>query len=250
MAQTNYDTTRGGFYPPKFNGKEEQWPVYKKKMESYLARDSCITLVKEEVGKDALKPDDYVPSATEKDEVERIQALNKKAAGVVLNSIEVETDAGMHAFYVVDKYHDIDKGYAGGHFYDKWEALKKRYGWVNAEKLQDLKEAYYAKKMKKDEQPSLFVTDLDRIRTKLLKHKHMIRDVDFIDDELSRLPKSNDPDKMTPYQMERKMIEEERKRAVRNNATAYSVNELVLALDVVTLEVYEAHMDKLLSTKR
>ena len=76
---------------PAFDGKDESWPFCKKKMESYLARLDLTELLDEttKIPKDS----ETGSSDTEKAEILKLKQKNRKAAGVVLNSISSDTDA-------------------------------------------------------------------------------------------------------------------------------------------------------------
>jgi len=82
---------------PTFDGDKAKRPFYKKKPESHLARSGLSELLTKKVG-DAVERDNYVaPSSTSdevKEEVKRIQKMNQKAAGILLNSILTDTEKG------------------------------------------------------------------------------------------------------------------------------------------------------------
>ena len=59
-------------------------------------------------------------------------------------------------------------GHAGGLFHDEWSALTtKRYEKIESEKLENLQKEFYGKEMSVDQQPSLFLVELERLRRKL-----------------------------------------------------------------------------------
>jgi hypothetical protein len=77
----------------------------------------------------------------------RMRDVNKKAAGVLLNCMDTETEAGEVAFSIVEEFIDESKGYPGGHFPKAWNALIKRYEDQDTVDVADLKQAYYDEKM-------------------------------------------------------------------------------------------------------
>ena len=89
---------------------------------------------------------------------------------------------------MIEKYHNANDGFAGGHFYKEWKALEKRYETIESEKLEDLKSKYYNTTMGAEEQPSLFVVKLERIRIKLNRLGYKIDEESFIKDILVKLP--------------------------------------------------------------
>ena len=48
---------------------------------------------------------------------------NRKAAGALLNAINETTEEGKAAFFLIERFHDAESGYAGGHFTNEWKAL-------------------------------------------------------------------------------------------------------------------------------
>ena len=198
---------------PTFDGKDENWPFYKKKMESYLARLDLSDLL---TGKITIPKDNAVGSDDkEKIEFDEKRSKNRKAAGTLLNSIDSSTEEGKAAFFLIERYHDADDGCAGGQFIEEWKALTARCETVQVKNLRDQKKDYYTDKMGQREQPSLFVVRLDRMRKDLKKMKHDIDEDDFIQDALGKLPESRDPEKMTPCEVERKLLERRMSMEIR-----------------------------------
>ena len=190
---------------PTFDGADENWPFYRKKMESYLARLDLTDLL---VGTTVIPEDsDAGSSDAEKKEFAELKKKNRKAAGTLLNSIDSKTEKGKAAFYLVEKFHNADDGHAGGHFKKEWDALIARFEKMQVKSLRDQKTDYYTEKMGKNEQPSLFAVRLDRMRKDLKKLKCDVSDDDFIQDILGKMPESKDAEKMTACEVEKKLIE-------------------------------------------
>jgi hypothetical protein len=51
--------------------------------------------------------------------------MNKKAAGILLNCMDTETEAGEAAFSIVEEFIDESRGYPGGHFSEGLECLNQ-----------------------------------------------------------------------------------------------------------------------------
>jgi hypothetical protein len=157
--------SKASIYPPTFSGKEKDWPFYRKKMESYLAYQDCGVLFGAEG--DDVRPDNRTWDPNENADVaEEHRSLikkNRKAAGIILNSINVETEKGKAAFALVETYHNAQNHFAGGHFKQEWEALCEWYEDVEGDAVDVLKEEYYKERMEQDEQPSIFIV---RMKTK------------------------------------------------------------------------------------
>jgi len=120
MTETEEDcSSKVGTRVPPFDGDKAKWPFCKKKLESYLAQSGLSELLTKKVGS-AVESDDYVaPSgASDEDiaEVKRIQKMNQKAAGVLLNSILTDTEKGQSVFYLVEKFHNAKAGYPVDNF--------------------------------------------------------------------------------------------------------------------------------------
>ena len=56
-----------------------------------------------------------------------MRKANRKAAGILLNSISIDTKDGQADFQLIEKWHDAKDGCVGGHFYKEWEALIERH---------------------------------------------------------------------------------------------------------------------------
>ena len=192
---------------PTFSGSDEDWHYYKIRMEAALARADLGDLMDEDVGM-SVKPHGYVETnAALKDAVELLQKRNQKAAGMLLSSIKNKTEEGKAAFHMIERYHNKANGFQGGHFYNAWKALLTRYEGVQIKNVRDLKREYHVEKMGLEEKPTLFIVKLDRIRNELQRLGHDIEETEFIQDVLGKLPESKNKGIMTPYQVERRMID-------------------------------------------
>jgi len=166
MTETEEEySSKVGTRVPTFDGDKAKWPFYKKKLESYLARSGLSELLTKKVG-NAVESDDFVAPSGMSDEdaaeVKRIQKMNQKAAGILLNSILTDTEKGQSVFYLIEKFHNAKAGYAGGQFYKEWTAMTTRCKEVESKSIADLKEECYGAKMRDDQQPSLFIVQMER----------------------------------------------------------------------------------------
>ena len=177
---------------PLFDGEGKNWTFYKKKMESCIARLGLSELLVEATGGNVPKDTDAVPAQDPaRKEHLRIMRNNRKAAGILLNSILTDTTKGKAAFHLIKKFHNTDDGYAGGHFYKEWAALIQRYEETETRPVAELKIEYYNSSMKETEDPTLYVIELERRKIKLGKKGYKIEDSAFLEDILSKLPKSS-----------------------------------------------------------
>ena len=91
------DTARDCVKVPTFDGKDKNWPFHKKKMESHLARMDLSELLS--VNSPAIPSDDAVNSdAAEQEKTDVLRKKNRKAAGVLLNSIACDDLKGNNCF--------------------------------------------------------------------------------------------------------------------------------------------------------
>ena len=114
---------------PMFDGTEGNFLFYKTKFESYLARSDLGYLLTDGVG-DQVDRDDVTLESTIAEQAVRIQKRkdNRKAAGILLNSIDTTTKEGKSAFLLISKVHDAATGYAGGYFHWKgclWSTVRR-----------------------------------------------------------------------------------------------------------------------------
>jgi len=68
------------------------------------------------VGDAAERDNCIAPSSTSdevKEEVKRIQKMNQKAAGILLNSILTDAEKGQSVFYLIEKFHNAKTGLCG-----------------------------------------------------------------------------------------------------------------------------------------
>jgi len=161
--------------------------------------------------------------------------MNQKAAGILLNSILTDTEKGQSVFYLIEKFHNAKAGYAGGQFYKEWMAMTKRYEEVESKSIADLKEEHCGAKMRDDQQPSLFIVQMERLKIKMEEKGHEISDENFLLDMLSKLPESKSSSMMNPYQIKKLFIKE--KMTGRHD------------LDMLTIDLEKTYAENIEDTK-
>ena len=95
--------------------------------------------------------------------------------------------------------------------------------------------------MKIDEDPKLFVTELEGRILKMKNAKEdpcVVEDKAFKRDTLNKLPKGREKGKMNPYEMEKKLIE------AKLAATDGEKNTTVKVIERVLVKVHKAHYAK------
>ena len=163
--------------------------------------------------------------------------MNQKAAGILLNSILTETEKGQSVFYLIEKFHDAGAGFAGGQFYKEWTALTKRYEEVEAKSIADLKKEYYSAKMEDEQQPSLFIVKMERLKIKMEEKGYKIDKDEFLRDILSKLPESKDSTSMNPYQIKKLFIKEK-------IGVGYKLDDLTVDLEKTYVENVEKRKEE------
>jgi len=236
MTETEEEhSSKVGTRVPTFDGDKAKWPFYKKTLESYLARSGLSELLTKKVG-NAVESDDFVAPSGMNDEdvaeVKGIQRMNQKAAGILLNSILTDAEKGQSVFHLIEKFHNAKAGYAGGQFYEEWTAMTTGYEEAESKSIADLKEEHCGAKMRDDQQPSLFVVQMERLKIKMKEKKHDISEEDFILDVLSKLPESKNSSMMNPHQTKKLFIKEKL-------TSACAVDELTIDLEKTHVENIE-----------
>ena len=157
--------------------------------------------------------------------------MNQKAAGILLNSIVTDTEKGQSVFYLVEKFHNTQDGYAGGQFHKECTAMTTRCEEVESKSIADRKEEHYGAKMRDDQQPSLFIVQMERLKIKMKEKGHDISEKDFLLDILSKLPESRSSSMMNPYQIKKLFIKEKL-------TAGYN-------LDMLTIDLEKTHVENI-----
>ena len=221
---------------PVFNGDKKKWPVFKTKMRSYLAQKGMSDIL-------TYKPTIIVDSKTyTEDDLKldsnktkvKMRDMNRKAAGLLLSSIDTESELGESAFSIVEAYVDPDAGYAGGQFLKAWKAMEKRYEDQDTVDVADLKQNFYDKKMKDGERPSLFIDKLNKMRKRLANEmSYKMDESDYLKNILAKLPKGKGKDDLGPYQVEKRRILDK-----IDGTTNYGLEDLVRDLERAHKDVH------------
>ena len=195
---------------PKKDARKE-FPNHKVRFESFLCQKDGAEALKWKK-KDDIPPDSKVWSTAEKAsgadvEGKRLQKLNAKACGCLINSILTSSDEGEVILHMVEKTMSSD--YPGGNFVQAYtNGIVKRYEEKDTTTKAKLQEEYYGLKMETNEDPSVFMMKLEKVKIKLERnHKVVIEEKDFVEGILEKLPKEKDV--IGPYQVAKQLIEHE-----------------------------------------
>ena len=224
---------------PIFTGKKKDWKFYRTKMRSYLAQKGLSELFT--YTRD-IERDDKTWTEDEKktDAVKkayRMRSLNRKAAGILMSSIDTDTELGKSAFGLVEAFCSETNGHAGGLFLKSWEALMTRYEDKETIDEAKLKKAYYNEQMKEDAVPHLFIDKMKKMRKRLEDEVgYKLTDEQFMKDVLARLPTHGDDEKnLGPYQVKKLFIDEKIKDMANK---AYTIQDMERDLTLVHEELY------------
>ena len=239
MAELEAEVGYTSLKYPMFK-KKSDWRYYKAKMLSYLMQKDCVEITEYS----ALVPinsqnwsADQKKDGTEKRET-LLRLQNRKAVGLLLSSIDTETDHGKEAFEIVENTMNKDVGYSGGNFPDAWMGLTNRFEEKDILVVADLKQKYYEMKMKITDKPSVFIMKVDEQRKKLNEAEsedtRKIKEQDLVTDILAKLPKNEDHTQLGPYQLVKKMIEKD----AEYKAGKYTLQDLKTKLKKVYKELY------------
>jgi hypothetical protein len=238
----NYSESKVTLNPPSFDGTKEQFRFYEKKMHAYLAAAGCgrvLQAVESEICADAYdweavnNQGNRVHTDEEVEEGKKLQALNAKAAGIILSSISTKTKAGEQAWNLVAKFFDDD--YGGGFYPRIWQTLKKWYKTVVASALDTVRDKYYEQRMKLTEQPSMYVMTMILLRKELHDLGYEITDVTLIERVLKTLPTNNEG--MCPYDAKKAMIQQKMSpEATQVERDSMTIKEVTMILERVFQE--------------
>ena len=187
---TETETTTSSKYP-SFDGTNSKFRFYKVKMLAYLAKYNYTELMK---GDTEIKPYTWTnpagTDAVDEDTLEKIgelQKKNSKAAGILLDSIVVDTKDGETAFDLIASFQSTD--YPAGEFKKMWEALLDMYDSEDRGEVAQQRTKYYALTMENGGNPKKFEVNLNVRRKKLEKNGFRISDDEYIKDLLEKMPK-------------------------------------------------------------
>ena len=183
--------------------------------------------------------DDEVWSDEEKKKPEvrlamKVQRQNKKAHLTLLTNISDKTEADKEICHMVEKHMNKVKGYAAGNFQGALRDLDRRF--LRKKKMDTkskIQSKYYSYEMKADARPGIFIMKREQWWKRLINDYGMnISEEEFVQDALNRLPKSDDPDNLGPYQQKKEFIDQK----IAKDPSQFGIMELTDALQ----EVYDA----------
>ena len=160
-----------------FCGKVDEWPIWS---ERFLAKSKRFGF------KDLLLGKLSIPTADEEIDVESesgkkksvIIELNEIAYSELILSIDIKTSSGKVAFNLIKGCKSKD--YPDGNAALAWERLKNKYEPISAPSLVKLEKQFRELSLKKDEDPEVWITQLEDLRVRLEAMDSIISDNQFM----------------------------------------------------------------------
>ena len=147
-----------------FSGKKDDWASWSEKFLAKAKRSGIkdVLLGRVQIPKTL----DFVDEKTEEGKKQlKIIDLNELAFTELILSIDVSSSAGKIAFGLVKSCKT--KEYEDGNAALAWEKLKKKFDPVSAPSLVKTERMFRESKLNKDEDPEVWITNLEDLRLKL-----------------------------------------------------------------------------------
>ena len=111
---------------PKFKGTEKEWNFFSKKFIALASQKGCHRVLNLDATA-AIPLDNAVLDETDAGQLEQIKLrqVNAKAAGLLLNCMDTDTDGGQFAFDLVAQEIKPEDHHGGGHFPKAWARLPR-----------------------------------------------------------------------------------------------------------------------------
>jgi len=194
-----------------FSGKKDEWPSWSEKFLAKAKRSGTKDVL---LGRIQIpKTLDFVDEKTEEGKKQlKIIDLNELAFTELILSIDVSSSAGKIAFGIVKSCKT--KEYEDGNAALAWEKLRKKYDPVSAPSLVKTERMFRESKLSKDEDPEVWITDLEDLRLKLELMGSSMTDNQFMVQVLNSLNED--------YEIQMLLLE----KRVGNNENPLTIEEL------------------------
>lgn len=189
MADNNQDDVKISIRPPKFSGEKKEWEYYKVAMTTYLSTAGLGDILTR--GEEVVRDDHDWPEGTEQGVIDagrRLQKINRKAAGVLFQSLVNNTPEGKRAVAVAKPHFKPELGYTPGKFHSAWAALTHWFEVVKKRNVDEVRDSFYSMKMGENEQPSEFILKAQEKQDELERGGYTVDHRGFVDRILKALP--------------------------------------------------------------
>ena len=191
-----------------FSGKKDDWESWKEKFTVRAAIKGYDHLLYEadDIDIPATYKEDGKTKCTLTEDQKELVELNKKAFGDLIISIDCTTAAGKVAFSMIKN--TKTKEYPTGDITIAWLRLKKKYEPSTAPQLMRLTREFYHKFLKPDQDPDVFITEMEALQIQMQDLGHHMPDKNLIMQVLNNLTRDYEMDvNMLEYRMEQLKIE-------------------------------------------
>ena len=160
-----------------FCGKSEEWPIWSEKFLAKAKRYGFKDLL---LGKLSIPKSDEVfdEVSDEGKKKAKIIELNEIAYTELILSIDVKTSNGKIAFNLVKGCKSKD--YVDGNAATAWERLKNKYEPISAPSMVKLEKQFRDLSLKKNQDPEVWITELEDLRVRLEEMGSNISDDQFM----------------------------------------------------------------------
>ena len=160
-----------------FCGKSEEWPIWSEKFLAKAKRYGFKDLL---LGKLSIPKSDEVfdEVSDEGKKKAKIIELNEIAYTELILSIDVKTSSGKIAFNLVKGCKSKD--YVDGNAATAWERLKNKYEPISAPSMVKLEKQFRDLSLKKNQDPEVWITELEDLRVRLEEMGSNISDDQFM----------------------------------------------------------------------
>jgi hypothetical protein len=172
-----------------FYGKSEEWPTWSEKVLAKARRYGFKDLLLGKV-KVPKTDEDYNMESEEGKTLTIIADMNKLAYTELILLIEDKTSSGKVAFNLVKG--SKNKDYASGNASMAWERSKNKFEPSSAPSLVKLEKQFRQCSLKKEQDPDIWITDLDDYRMRLEELGSSISDHQLILHILNNMTDDND----------------------------------------------------------
>ena len=178
-----------------FDGKKKNWDIWE---EMFLARAQKKGYKKVIFGTAEIpsddedledKIDDVEAVTAKKKKLRENKELNELAYSDMMLCIDTSKAGGRVAFNIIKGSKDPKK-FSGGNVKVAYDRLKKKYNPTSAPNLTKVYRMFYGAKFKKNNDPDVFITYMEDLRSRMVDMNNVITDEQFMIHILNLLPKA------------------------------------------------------------
>jgi hypothetical protein len=207
---------------PRFDGKHKHYRRWYKQWYSFLSQTGCgifvclgynnpklLTVTEREAAGEQLKTETDPDKLAELQKQLRYCLKNDKSFGALLSAIDTSDPKGRFLYDLVASYQTPE--FPGGQFELAWAKVKEYFETKTSIKIITYEEKYYKYEFLdcKHFHPAKHIRKFNDKRVIMnanIDESRKVTDKQFIQHVLAKLPKSDTPDTLSPYQQHRSII--------------------------------------------